>query len=69
MLTYIILFIYIYINGSILIRASSRVLIELSQVDTSLHHLIIEFDFMFTRSSFNNRFEYESSLFESISSN
>jgi hypothetical protein len=60
MLTYSILFInilyyktsYIYIytsraliNESILIRAGSRALIESSRVYTSLHRLIIEFDF------------------------
>jgi hypothetical protein len=53
MLTYSILFInilyyktsYIYIYESILIRAGSRALVESSRVYTSLHRLIIEFDF------------------------
>jgi hypothetical protein len=65
--------IYIYmsriiINELILIRVGLRVLIESSQVYTSLHRLIIEFDFLFTSNSFNNQFENESSLFEPISS-
>jgi len=78
MLTYSILFIntlyykisyiYIHTHESILIRAGSRVLIESSRVYTSLHRLIIEFDFVFTSNSFNNRFKHESSLFEPISS-
>jgi tRNA C32,U32 (ribose-2'-O)-methylase TrmJ len=72
-ISFIHIYIYTYtsralINESILIRAGSRVLIESSRVYTSLHRLIIEFDFVFTSSSFNNRFEYESSLSEPISS-
>jgi hypothetical protein len=44
------IYIYIYtsralINESILMRAGSRALVESSRVYTSLHRLIIEFDF------------------------
>jgi len=62
---------YIYtsralINESILIQAGSRALIESSWVYISFHRLIIEPNFVFTSSSFNNQFEYESSLFKPI---
>jgi len=56
------------INGLILIRAGSRALIELIRIYTNLHRLIIEPNFVFTSSSFNNQFEHEPSLFEPISS-
>jgi hypothetical protein len=47
---YIYRYIYVYtsralINESILIRAGSRALVESNRVYTSLHRLIIEFDF------------------------
>jgi hypothetical protein len=48
-------------------RAGSRVLIESSRVYTSLDNLIIEPNFVFISSSFNNRFEHASSLFKPIS--
>jgi hypothetical protein len=62
------IYIYIYIYESILIRAGSRALIGSSRVYTSLYRLIIELNFVFTTSSFNNRIEHKSNLFEPISS-
>jgi hypothetical protein len=64
---------YIYlsqalINESIFIQADLRVLIESSRVYMSLYCLIIEPNFVFTNSSFDNRFKYKSNLFELISS-
>jgi hypothetical protein len=53
---------------SLLIRAGSRALIEPNRVYASLYHLIIKHNFVFISSSFNNRFEYELSLFKPISS-
>jgi hypothetical protein len=67
-LIYNLLYIYIYIYKLILIRAGSRALIESSRVYTSLYRFIIKLNFVFTCSSFNNRFEHESSLFELTSS-
>jgi hypothetical protein len=65
---YINKLIYIYIHESILIWAGSRALIELNRVYKNLHRLIIGLNSVFTSSSFNNRFEHKSSLFEPISS-
>jgi hypothetical protein len=71
--TYSILFINIlyyknklYINKLIYIYTSGFT--SFNRVEPSLHRLIIEFNFVFTSSSFNNRFEHESSLYEPISS-
>jgi hypothetical protein len=67
-LIYIDNFYYIYIFESIFIRTGSQASIESRQIYTSLFRLIIELDFVFTNSSFNNQFEHESSLVKPISS-